>query len=168
MTDDDPTACPVCDEAVTSLSRDTITDALLPGADLLNPDAPSSPFVGHIVTGRQIRALPCGDLLTEAQAQALERRARDPSRWPSPLPLGSAGKMWVGPSGPDGQRPTIRHAQAVSALRKDEGQAAVKMPPPIPGRNWLPGVPAAGHVSRSGYWHPGDITRCAKCNPEAR
>lgn len=30
----------------------------------------------------------------------------------------------------------------------------------------LPGVPAAGHISR-GYWHPGRIDGCLKCTPTA-
>lgn len=28
-----------------------------------------------------------------------------------------------------------------------------------------PGVPAAGHVSSRGYWHPGPIQGCTKCPP---
>lgn len=27
----------------------------------------------------------------------------------------------------------------------------------------IPGVPAAGHVTSSGFWHPGRIDGCAKC-----
>ena len=26
-----------------------------------------------------------------------------------------------------------------------------------------PGVPAAGHTSSSGFWHPGQIDGCVKC-----
>lgn len=34
-------------------------------------------------------------------------------------------------------------------------------------RAWLvmPGVPAMGHVTGRGYWHPGPIKGCAKCAP---
>jgi hypothetical protein len=28
-----------------------------------------------------------------------------------------------------------------------------------------PGVPAAGHVTYKGYWHPGRIEGCVKCEP---
>jgi hypothetical protein len=28
---------------------------------------------------------------------------------------------------------------------------------------YVPGVPAAGHITGSGYWHPGKIDGCAKC-----
>jgi hypothetical protein len=28
---------------------------------------------------------------------------------------------------------------------------------------YIPGVPAAGHVTSRGYWHPGPIDGCAKC-----
>lgn len=35
--------------------------------------------------------------------------------------------------------------------------------------DYIPGVPAAGHVTRGGYWHPGSKANCAKCAPpEAR
>lgn len=27
-----------------------------------------------------------------------------------------------------------------------------------------PGVPAMGHVTANGFWHPGAINRCAKCD----
>jgi len=30
---------------------------------------------------------------------------------------------------------------------------------------WMPGVPAAGHVTSGGHWHPGAISTCARCNP---
>jgi len=30
--------------------------------------------------------------------------------------------------------------------------------------DFIPGVPAAGHVSR-GYWHPGRAEGCVKCEP---
>ena len=30
-----------------------------------------------------------------------------------------------------------------------------------------PGVPAAGHISSRGYWHPGRIDGCVKC-PDQR
>ena len=30
----------------------------------------------------------------------------------------------------------------------------------------MPGVPAAGHVTSSGSWHPGRIDGCVKCPPE--
>jgi hypothetical protein len=29
----------------------------------------------------------------------------------------------------------------------------------------IPGVPAAGHISDRGYWHPGSADGCAKCEP---
>jgi len=30
---------------------------------------------------------------------------------------------------------------------------------------YLPGVPAAGHVTSKGFWHPGDGRTCSKgCN----
>lgn len=34
-------------------------------------------------------------------------------------------------------------------------------------RAWMvtPGVPAAGHVAASGFWHPGRIEGCVKCEP---
>ena len=34
-------------------------------------------------------------------------------------------------------------------------------------RAWLvqPGVPAAGHVTARGWWHPGGIAGCVKCPP---
>lgn len=35
-------------------------------------------------------------------------------------------------------------------------------PVPIPGRNYIPGVPAAGHIATNGYWHPGGINNCHK------
>lgn len=28
---------------------------------------------------------------------------------------------------------------------------------------YIPGVPAAGHVTERGYWHPGRIDGCPKC-----
>jgi hypothetical protein len=28
-----------------------------------------------------------------------------------------------------------------------------------------PGVPAAGHLTASGFWHPGGGHTCRKCNP---
>ena len=27
----------------------------------------------------------------------------------------------------------------------------------------IPGVPAAGHITAKGYWHPGRIEGCVKC-----
>lgn len=30
---------------------------------------------------------------------------------------------------------------------------------------YMPGVPAAGHVTARGWWHPGRIEGCAKCPP---
>ena len=30
-------------------------------------------------------------------------------------------------------------------------------------RPWIPGAPAAGHISATGYWHPGAIDGCPKC-----
>lgn len=30
----------------------------------------------------------------------------------------------------------------------------------------MPGVPAAGHLTRGGFWHPGRAEGCAKCEPE--
>lgn len=32
----------------------------------------------------------------------------------------------------------------------------------------MPGVPAAGHLSDRGYWHPGGTEGCPKCEPPAR
>lgn len=29
-------------------------------------------------------------------------------------------------------------------------------------RPWIVGVPAAGHIARNGYWHPGPVTACPK------
>ena len=29
---------------------------------------------------------------------------------------------------------------------------------------YVPGVPAAGHVTARGYWHPGNGATCPKCN----
>lgn len=37
-----------------------------------------------------------------------------------------------------------------------------------PARSWpvMPGVPAAGHVTASGWWHPGPGgAGCLKCHP---
>lgn len=28
---------------------------------------------------------------------------------------------------------------------------------------YMPGVPAAGHITAGGYWHPGGIDNCTKC-----
>jgi hypothetical protein len=28
---------------------------------------------------------------------------------------------------------------------------------------YIPGVPAAGHVTSGGAWHPGPIANCPKC-----
>jgi hypothetical protein len=30
-----------------------------------------------------------------------------------------------------------------------------------------PGVPAAGHVSARGFWHPGRVDGCVKCDTRA-
>jgi hypothetical protein len=30
---------------------------------------------------------------------------------------------------------------------------------------FLPGVPAAGHVTGGGWWHPGKADGCVKCEP---
>lgn len=35
-------------------------------------------------------------------------------------------------------------------------------------RDVIPGVPAAGHVGRGGYWHPGAQTSCVKCKQDDR
>lgn len=34
-------------------------------------------------------------------------------------------------------------------------------------RSWpvMPGVPAAGHVTTRGFWHPGRAEGCTKCEP---
>lgn len=34
-------------------------------------------------------------------------------------------------------------------------------------RAWpvVPGVPAAGHVTAFGSWHPGPMTTCSRCHP---
>lgn len=29
-----------------------------------------------------------------------------------------------------------------------------------------PGVPAAGHVTAKGFWHPGRVEGCVKCQPD--
>ena len=29
---------------------------------------------------------------------------------------------------------------------------------------YMPGVPAAGHITSGGHWHPGTISNCTKCN----
>jgi len=34
--------------------------------------------------------------------------------------------------------------------------------PPWP---YMPGVPAAGHVTARGFWHPGRPENCRKCPP---
>ena len=31
------------------------------------------------------------------------------------------------------------------------------------GREYIPGVPAAGHIAGNGYWHPGALDGCPKC-----
>jgi hypothetical protein len=31
--------------------------------------------------------------------------------------------------------------------------------------DYIPGVPAAGHVTGGGYWHPGRSDNCVKCEP---
>jgi hypothetical protein len=38
----------------------------------------------------------------------------------------------------------------------------------VSGRTWLavPGVPAAGHVTGGGAWHPGKPEGCGKCPPK--
>lgn len=36
-----------------------------------------------------------------------------------------------------------------------------------PARDYMPGVPAAGHLTPGGYWHPGPIDGCPKCPAEA-
>jgi hypothetical protein len=33
-------------------------------------------------------------------------------------------------------------------------------------RPYMPGVPAAGHVTGQGFWHPGAIEGCVKCTPK--
>jgi hypothetical protein len=30
---------------------------------------------------------------------------------------------------------------------------------------YMPGVPAMGHVTSKGYWHPGNGATCPRCNP---
>jgi hypothetical protein len=36
-------------------------------------------------------------------------------------------------------------------------------------RPLMPGVPAAGHVTASGFWHPGRAEGCVKCpGPEVK
>ena len=32
-------------------------------------------------------------------------------------------------------------------------------------RDFYPGIPAAGHLTGRGFWHPGDGTRCLRCHP---
>jgi hypothetical protein len=32
----------------------------------------------------------------------------------------------------------------------------------IPGRDYMPGVSAYGHIAANGYWHPGGIAVCPK------
>jgi hypothetical protein len=34
------------------------------------------------------------------------------------------------------------------------------------GWDYIPGVPAAGHISPSGYWHHGAASRCDRCDPK--
>lgn len=31
---------------------------------------------------------------------------------------------------------------------------------------YIPGVPAGGHVTSSGHWHPGNGATCHRCNPD--
>ena len=31
--------------------------------------------------------------------------------------------------------------------------------------DYIPGVPAAGHLTRGGYWHPGPASSCHRCEP---
>ena len=31
--------------------------------------------------------------------------------------------------------------------------------------DYMPGVPAAGHVTSRGFWHPGPAQGCQKCEP---
>jgi hypothetical protein len=33
------------------------------------------------------------------------------------------------------------------------------------GRDWMPGVPAMGHISTGGFWHSGSADGCTKCEP---
>jgi hypothetical protein len=33
----------------------------------------------------------------------------------------------------------------------------------VTARDYMPGVPAAGHVTSSGYWHPGPADGCDRC-----
>jgi hypothetical protein len=33
----------------------------------------------------------------------------------------------------------------------------------ISGRPYMPGVPAAGHITSRGYWHAGGLTVCSRC-----
>lgn len=35
-------------------------------------------------------------------------------------------------------------------------------------RPMIPGVPAAGHVTSRGFWHPGRAEGCVKCEPGPR
>jgi hypothetical protein len=36
------------------------------------------------------------------------------------------------------------------------------------GWSYIPGVPAAGHISTNGFWHPGNLNTCPKspCSEE--
>ena len=34
--------------------------------------------------------------------------------------------------------------------------------------DYMPGVPAAGHITSGGYWHPGPATSCFTCQTPAQ
>lgn len=40
----------------------------------------------------------------------------------------------------------------------------------MPARPYIPGVPAAGHISSNGFWHPGSPDTCPKspCKEERK
>jgi hypothetical protein len=38
----------------------------------------------------------------------------------------------------------------------------------MPARDYMPGVPAAGHITSHGYWHSGNKRHCRKCVERCR
>ena len=54
---------------------------------------------------------------------------------------------------------------AVAAGNNSEGDASVHLRTGKPSWPCMPGVPAAGHVTAQGLWHPGRPENCRKCPP---